>query len=131
MEHKKSEHVEPRKKSRALGVGLIAGMAAGLAAGLFIKSDKGREMTAEAQKRTKKLRREIGRKLRDVKNLTKDKYAEIVEDIISHYSETKELAADQLADLKKHLLAEWEDVRAQLHDEDGEYEDDEYDDDED
>ncbi len=102
------------KKTSAWGGALLVGLATGVATGLFLRSDRGQEMTDEARKRAKVLQKQLLRKLRTIRHLTKEKYAEVVHEIVSHYEDTKELAASQLTDLRERLMEQWEDIREQL-----------------
>lgn len=102
------------RRSPAVGVALIAGLVAGVAAGLFLRSEKGQGMTEEAKRRAKRLQRELWRKLREVKELSKEKYEEIVNDLVIQYTQTKALAENELKRLKEYLMDQWDDVREQL-----------------
>lgn len=99
------------KKHSVWPVALVAGLAAGLAAGLFINSDKGHQMTDEAKKRAKILQKDLAKKLKGVKKLTKEKYEEIVGELIEHYRDTKDMASDQLDQLKQRLMDQWDEIR--------------------
>lgn len=102
------------RRSPAVGVALIVGLVAGVAAGLFLRSEKGQGMTEEAKRRAKRLQRELWRKLREVKELSKEKYEEIVNDLVIQYTQTKALAENELKRLKEYLMDQWDDVREQL-----------------
>jgi gas vesicle protein len=103
-----------RKRSSAAPIALLAGLTAGIAAGLFLRTEKGQQLTEEAKKRAKKLQNNLLEKLRDVKEITQEKYEEIVDDLLMQYAETKSLAAGELKRLRAYLMDQWEDIRDQL-----------------
>jgi gas vesicle protein len=111
MEHKNNE-VAPRSSHWVAA--LLAGLATGVAAGLFINSKKGKELSKEAKKMAVQLQKQLGKKLENIKDLTQEKYAELVDDIVDRYTSTKELAEDELTKLKEYLLEAWDGIQEQL-----------------
>lgn len=110
--------MDPVKKpsSSHLGVGLAVGAAIGLASGLFLQSRQGKQLTKDAQKKALQLQKKVMTKLRDVEKLTKEKYEELVEEVLSYYTKTKEIAAKELPDVRKYLLARWKTIEAEIND---------------
>ena len=49
--------------------------------------------------------------LKDKKNLTKDRYNELVSKAIRSYSKGKEWTKESIQDLKKHFEGEWNDIK--------------------
>ena len=110
-----SQH-EESTKSHAWGVALLAGMTAGIAAGMFLKSDKGQEMTEDAKKQAKVLHKQLLKKVKNLKVLSKEKYEDLVDDLIEQYRHTKELAESQIHDMRERLMDQWDNVREQMED---------------
>lgn len=104
----------------AVGMAVVAGLVAGVAAGLFLRSEKGQGMTEELKKKTKRFQRELRTKLREVKELSKEKYEEIIDDLVDQYAQTKVFAKNELKKLKEYLMDQWEDVREQMQEYEGE-----------
>ncbi len=102
------------KKSSHFGAGLLAGAIMGAAAGLFLKSAKGKELTKEAQAKAKELQKKLMKKLKNVESLTKESYESLVEDLMSHYEDTKEIAKKDLPQIRTFLLKKWSEIKKQL-----------------
>jgi uncharacterized protein YpuA (DUF1002 family) len=96
------------------GVPLLAGMAAGLAAGMFLNSEKGVQMTDDARKRAKAIRKDVWQRAQEAGELSREKYEEMVDGLLEQYRGTRDLTAEGLGIVKKHLLADWEELRAEL-----------------
>lgn len=100
-----------------MGAGLLAGAALGVAAGLFLQSRKGKVLTQDAMKKAHQLQKQVMRKLADVQEMTKEHYGEIVEDVITYYSKTKEIAKTEIPAVRKYLLGRWKQIQEYLKDE--------------
>lgn len=112
-----------QKHTSHWGKALAIGILTGVAAGLFIHSKKGKALTKETKKLALDLQKQLTRKAKKIVKLTQDKYEGLVDDIISHYNDTKELTGEQLTMLKESLMDKWEDIRGQIEDADDEEED--------
>lgn len=113
LERAPMENDAPRARRSHAGMAFIAGISAGLAAGLFLKSEKGQELTEDAKQEALRLQKQLMKKLDDVRTLTRERYESIVEDIVDRYAQAKEIAVTELEDLKAYLLEQWDDMRAQ------------------
>ncbi len=100
--------------SSHIGVGLAAGAIMGLAAGLFLQSRKGKELTKDAQKKAAFVQKQVMKKLKHAEALTKDKYADIVEDLLAYYAKSKDLAAKEIPQVRSYLLKRWKDIEQEL-----------------
>lgn len=107
---------QDEQKSGSWGIALLVGLAAGVATGLFLKSEKGEEMTEDAKKQMRDIQKQLTKKFKGLKKVTKETYEEMVDDLVSQYGETKDLAEEQLKKMKQNLLDQWEHVREQLED---------------
>ncbi len=104
------------KKSSHFGAGLLAGAIMGAAAGLFLKSSKGKELTAEAQVKAKELQKKLMKKLKSAESLTKESYESLVEELMGHYETTKEIAKKDIPQIRTYMLKKWSEIKKQLDD---------------
>jgi gas vesicle protein len=101
------------KKSH-IGAGLAAGAILGLATGLFLQSRKGKELTRDAQKKALLLQKQVMKKLKNVKEMTKDDYEEIVDHVLGYYTKSKEVAQKELPEIRSFLMKRWKDIEGEL-----------------
>jgi gas vesicle protein len=99
-----------------LALALGAGLAAGIAAVLFLRSDKGQELSEDAKKMAKQLQQQITKKIEAVSDLTKETYSDLVDEILSHYKQAKSLAEDEQVRLKTFLVDQWDDLKERIND---------------
>lgn len=102
------------KKSSHLGAGLLAGAILGIAAGLFINSPKGKKMTKDVEKKMQALQKQLMKKLKDAKGMSKEKYEELVDDMMDYYAKTKQLAKDEMPQVREYLLKKWKEIEKQM-----------------
>ena len=98
----------PVKKPSHVGAALAIGAILGVAAGFFLQSKKGKELTKQAQKKAVALEVQVMKKLKEVGNLTKEKYGEVVDHVLAYYAKTKELTKKEMPEVKKFLLSRWQ-----------------------
>lgn len=102
------------KPSSRLGIGFVVGSILGIAAGIFLQSPKGKKMTKDFVKKTQAIRKKIMSELKGVTNLTKEKYEEIVDKVVSYYETTSQVAKRELPEIKKCLMDEWKTIEKEL-----------------
>lgn len=102
------------KKSSHLGVGLLAGALIGMAAGLFLQSKKGKEMTKDLTKKATKLQAKLMKELGHVQDLSKEKYEEVVDSVTDYYVKSKEVAKNEIPEIRKFLLKQWSQIEKTL-----------------
>ncbi len=100
--------------SSHVGIGLAAGAILGLAAGLFLQSRKGKELTRDAQKKASQLQAKVMKKLKSAEHLTKEKYADVVEDVLAYYAKSKDLAQKELPQVRTFLMGKWKSIETEL-----------------
>jgi gas vesicle protein len=101
-------------KSSHVGAGLLAGAVLGVAAGLFLQSRKGKELTKDAMKKAQGLQKQVMKKLADTELLTKEKYEEVVEDVMDYYTRAKEITKAEIPAVRKYLLGRWKEIQGYL-----------------
>lgn len=97
-----------------LGATLATGLLAGIAAALFFRSDRGERLLTDAERAARLAKKRVTRGLTRAQRITREAYEDAVEEIVERYHETKDLADEQVDQLRRSLLARWEDVRARL-----------------
>jgi gas vesicle protein len=98
---------------RPMGIAFIAGIISGVAAGLFLRSEKGQEITEQASKDAIHLQKQLLKKLKTVQSITRERYEEVVDELIARYARAKDLARSELIDLKEYLMDQWDDIRSE------------------
>lgn len=92
----------------------MAGAVLGLAAGLFVQSKKGKQLTKDAKKKALVLQKQVMKKLDEVDDLTKDKYAEIVDQVLAYYAKTKDVAKNELPEVRDYLMGKWKMIESYM-----------------
>lgn len=103
-----------QKKSSHLGVGMMVGSMVGLAAGFFLQSRQGKQLTKEAEKKAVQLQAKIMKKLADEDILSKEKYEEVVDEVLAYYEKTKDIAKKELPVVRATLMKKWKAIDAKL-----------------
>lgn len=97
-------------QSSHLKAGIVIGSILGVAAGLFIQSRRGKQLTKDAGRRAVQLQAQLMKKLRNIGNLTKEKYTDIVEHMLAYYMKTKEIAKNEVPEVRAYLLKKWKEI---------------------
>ncbi len=101
------------------GATLATGLLAGVAAALFFRSDRGERLLTDAERAARLAKKRVSRGLTRAQRVTREAYEDAVEEIVERYQETKDLADEQVDQLRRTLLARWEDVRTRLDPDEG------------
>ncbi len=103
-----------QKKSSHLGIGMMVGSMVGLAAGFFLQSRQGKQLTKDAEKKASQLQSKIMKKLQDVEVLSKEKYTEVVDEVLAYYEKSKDIAKTELPEVRANLMKKWRSIEAKL-----------------
>lgn len=103
-----------KKTASRVGAGLAAGAALGLALGLFLQSRKGKELTKDAQKNAKLLQKQVMKKLENVEEISKEKYGEVVDQVMSFYEKSKDVTKKELPEVRAYLMGRWKEIQGHL-----------------
>lgn len=106
--------LKKKPTSSHMGAGLAAGAILGLAAGLFLQSRKGKELTKDAEKKAKMLQKQVMKKLEGAGELSKEKYTEMVDQVVEFYQKSKDVATKEAPQVRKYLLGRWNEVKGYL-----------------
>ncbi len=101
-----------KKKSGtgALAAGVAAGAILGLASGLFLQSRKGKELTKDARKKALVLQKQVMKRINKAGEMSKDVYEEIVDDVVTYYGKSKDLAEKEIPEVRAFLMSKWKEI---------------------
>lgn len=95
-------------KSVLVGAGLIAGAA--LAAYLMTPSKERKKAEAKIKKWTRDMQKEVAGRAKAIKNLSRDKYEEIVDDVAPKYEALRDVSATEIETFARELKAHWNNI---------------------
>lgn len=110
----RSKHMTDKKSSSHLGAGILVGTIIGVAAGLFMQSKKGKGIRKDLGKETVKLQSKLMKELKGTKVLTKKKYAEVVDKMMTYYMTSKEIAKKDAPEIRDFFMKKWASIEAQF-----------------
>ncbi len=108
--------VKTSSPSSHLGAGLVAGAILGMATGFFLQSRKGKELTKDAQKSAAQLQVKVMKKLKNAQSMSKETYADIVDEVLGYYEKSKHVAKKEIPMVRDYLMKRWKMVEDQLKD---------------
>ncbi|MFA6429822.1 MAG: YtxH domain-containing protein [Patescibacteria group bacterium] len=109
---------KPAKKTSRFGSGIAIGSILGIAAGLFLKSKKGKQLSADAMKKAQALQKQVMKKLDESDVLTKAQYEKVVDEVMSYYLKGKEIAKNEVPEVRKYLLNRWKAIEGYTKEDD-------------
>ena len=107
-------HHDKNHSGLAYGLTLAAGLIAGVAAGLFLRSERAEGLADEASRLARLAKRRVTKGLSRAQRLSRATYEDVVEEILERYQDTRELAEGQVDQLRRSLLARWEEIGDRL-----------------
>lgn len=90
-------------------IGFTLGFVAGAVTALFLTTKTGEELRADIKRITKDIGNKVEEKASRIKNITREKYNEIVNSVVSNYEKIKDLTEKEIEFIKK-VIAEQKDV---------------------
>ena len=103
-----------KQRSSHFGAGLLAGAALGAAAALFVHSAEGKKTIKATEAKVKKMQGMLVKELKKTSKLTKEKYDELVEKVMSTYAESKAIAEADLPPIRAALKKGWKDIEKHI-----------------
>jgi gas vesicle protein len=100
-----------------MGLGMfITGAMTALAVGsaLLFRGDKSRTRRQKVAWWMEDAEDEVLRKVKKVKNLTRDKFDEIVDKVVDKYEDIKGVAKDKIDELKDEIKSRWDEVEEDM-----------------
>jgi len=96
-------------KGAAIGVGV--GAIAGAIAGILLAPKSGKETRADIAKYLHEMKDKIAAQLAKMKEISQDKYDEVVEDVVGTYEKGKKISAAESKVIKKQLKEGYKEVK--------------------
>jgi gas vesicle protein len=103
-----------KKSSSHIGAGLVVGAAIGVAAATFLQSKKGKAFTKDLQKKTMALQKKVTMELKNARDISKESYQDLVDKVVAYYVKTKDIAQNEIPEVKKVLLSHWKNIEKEL-----------------
>lgn len=91
-------------------IGFTLGLVVGAVAALFLTTKTGEELRSDVRKIALDVKEKVEEKAGKIKNLTKEKYADIINTVMNNYKKVKELTEKEI-DLIKSLLLEQKNIK--------------------
>ena len=81
-----------------------------------MQSRKGKQLTKDAQKNAKLLQKQVMKKLENVEDISKEKYEEVVDQVMAFYEKGKDVAKKEVPEVRSYLLGRWKEIQGYLED---------------
>jgi gas vesicle protein len=95
--------------AKGLFIGLTIGFVAGALTALFLTPKTGEELRADIRRITKDIANKVEERAKRVRNITKEKYNEVVNNVIDSYKKVKDLTDKEIEFIKK-VITEQKDI---------------------
>ena len=94
---------------KGLFIGMTIGFVAGAVAALFLTTKTGEELRSDIKRLAIEIRDKVDEKASKVKNISKDKYSEIIESVLASYKKVKDFTEKEI-DLIRKVVSEQKEV---------------------
>ncbi len=94
-------------------IGFILGAAVGAIAALFLTTKTGKQLREELKNTILEMQKKVEEKASKIKNITKEKYEEIVNSVIDFYNKAKNFTEKEIELIKKILLEQQQSEKEQ------------------
>ena len=94
---------------KGLFVGLAIGFVAGAVTAMFLTTKTGEELRADIKKMAIDVKDKVEERAKKIKNLSREKYTEIVDSVLSSYNKVKDFTEKEI-DLIKKIVMEQKEV---------------------
>ena len=94
---------------KGLFVGIAVGFVAGAVTALFLTTKTGEELRSDIKRLAIEIRDKVDEKASKVKNISKDKYSEIIESVLASYKKVKDFTEKEI-DLIRKVVSEQKEV---------------------
>lgn len=95
--------------AKGLFIGLTIGFVAGALTALFLTPKTGEELRADIRRITKDIASKVEEKAKRIRNITKEKYNEVLNNVIESYKKVKDLTDKEIEFIKK-VITEQKDI---------------------
>ena len=97
---------------RGLFVGMAIGLVVGAVTALFLTTKTGEELRSDIRKLALEIRGKVEEKASKVKNISKEKYSEIMESVLANYHKVKDLTEKEIELIRK-VVSEQKEVSSE------------------
>jgi HlyD family secretion protein len=80
----------------------------------LLQAQSSYESAKDAEKKAVQLQAKIMKKVQDVEALSKEKYTEVVDDVLAYYEKTQEIAKKEVPEVRSMLLKKWKTIESKL-----------------
>ena len=94
---------------KGLFVGIAVGFVAGAVTALFLTTKTGEELRSDIKRLAIEIRDKVDEKASKVRNISKDKYSEIIESVLASYKKVKDFTEKEI-DLIRKVVSEQKEV---------------------
>ena len=94
---------------KGLFIGMTIGFVVGAVAALFLTTKTGEELRSDIKRLAIEIRDKVDEKASKVKNISKDKYSEIIESVLASYKKVKDFTEKEI-DLIRKVVAEQKEI---------------------
>ncbi len=95
--------------AKGLFIGLTIGFVAGALTALFLTPKTGEELRADIRRITKDIAIKVEERAKRIRNITKERYNEVVNNVIESYKKVKDLTDKEIEFIKK-VITEQKDI---------------------
>jgi len=95
--------------AKCVFIGFALGFVAGAVTALFLTTKTGEELRADIKRIAKDIGNKVEEKASRIKNITNEKYNEIVNSVVSNYKKIKDLTEKEIEFIKK-VITEQKDI---------------------
>lgn len=95
---------------KSLLKGILLGLAVGGVAGVLLAPKSGKQIRQDLKKAYKSTSRDIAKKINSIEDLTKSKYDQIVDSVLTEYQKLDPITKEQLESLKTILNNKWNEI---------------------
>jgi gas vesicle protein len=95
---------------KSLLKGILLGLAVGGVAGVLLAPKSGKQTRQDLKKAYKSTSRDIAKKINSIEDLTKSKYDQIVDSVLTEYQKLDPITKEQLESLKTILNNKWNEI---------------------
>jgi len=93
-----------KKNKITLPVGVLLGAIAGAVAGVLLAPASGRESRKKLKELTLRMKADLEKRLVDVKEITSETYAKVVDAVVAEYAEKEPIVKKNALKLKQSLM---------------------------
>ncbi|MEY3471139.1 MAG: hypothetical protein RLZZ223_489 [Candidatus Parcubacteria bacterium] len=95
---------------KSLLKGILLGLAVGGVAGVLLAPKSGKQTRQDLKKAYKSTSIDIAKKINSIEDLTKSKYDQIVDSVLTEYQKLDPITKEQLESLKTILNNKWNEI---------------------